>query len=158
LYNVYILSNNGAGLLSLINTYQLRKPGYGLATADLNGDGNLDLIVFSTDPITQEWSYSVLLGNGNGSFQTPVFYPQNVATGAGTYSLVVGDFNHDGKLDIAASLGGASGDESLVVPLGNGDGIFASPVYYFDGGSASMIMAADFNGDGNIDIAAGSVN
>lgn len=78
--SLYILRNKGSGALTLINTYQLQQPGYGIVTADLNGDGNLDLVLFGTDPITQEWSYSVLLGSGNGSFQPAVFYPQNVET------------------------------------------------------------------------------
>jgi hypothetical protein len=154
LWNLYILINDGTGALSLANTYTLHGPGYGIATADLNGDGNLDLVVFGKDPLTEDWGYSVLLGNGDGSFQSPVFYPQDVATGSNFYSIVIADFNNDGKPDIAASLGGgASDNQSLVVLLGNGNGTFSSPTYFFDGG-ASSIVSADFNGDGKQDIAA----
>jgi FG-GAP-like repeat len=149
-YNVYILSNNGGGLLSLINTYQLQAPGSGIVAADLNGDGNLDLVVTSTDSTTQNWSYSVLLGNGNGSFQSPVVYAQSVE-GNSSIAPIVADFNNDGKPDFAVQ----AGNQTVAVLLGNGNGTFANPVYYFDGGAAS-IMAADFSGDGNLDIAAGS--
>ena len=158
LWNLYILINDGTGALSLANTYTLHGPGYGIATADLNGDGNLDLVVFGKVPLTEDWGYSVLLGNGDGSFQSPVFYPQNVATGSNFYSIVIADFNNDGKPDIAASLGGgASDNQSLVVLLGNGNGTFSSPTYFFDGG-ASSIESADFNGDGKQDIAAAGSN
>jgi len=148
-YNVYILSNNGGGALSLIDTYAIQEPGYGIATGDFNSDGNLDLIVFSIDPITQHWGYSVLLGKGDGSFQSPVFYPQNVA-GSYSSSIIVADFNNDHKPDVAHAVG----NQSLAVLLGNGDGTFAAPVYYFDG-AASSLVTADFNGDGKPDIAAG---
>lgn len=152
--NLYILSNNGAGALSLIHTYQLQQPGFAIVTTDLNGDGNLDLVVFQTDPISTTWGYSVLLGNGDGSFQSPIFYPQNVQANAYSYAVVVGDFNNDGKPDIAATLGGYS---SLVVLLGNGDGTFAAPAYYYDDGAAfaASLVTADFNSDGKLDLAVG---
>lgn len=145
-YYVYILSNDGTGKLSLSHTYTLQDSGEVIVTADFNGDGNLDLVVIGQDPITQYWGYSVLLGNGNGSFESPVFYPQNV-NGGGT--TVVGDFNHDGKLDLAVLDG-----QSVAILLGNGDGTFAAPVQYFDGGG-SFLVAADFNGDGKLDLATG---
>jgi hypothetical protein len=149
--SVYILSNNGTGALSLIHTYSLQEPGYGMVTGDFNRDGDLDLVVFGTDPITQDWSYSVLLGNGDGSFQSPVFYPLNVLSpGEGANSVIVADFNNDGKLDIAAS----STNSSLALFMGNGDGTFAAPSYIFDGGEY-FLESADFNGDGKLDIAAG---
>jgi hypothetical protein len=145
--NVYILSNDGKGVLSLAHTYALQVPPWGIVTADLNGDGNLDLMVFGTDPLSDTWNYSVLLGNGDGSFQSPVFYPQNV-NGTDFYSIVVGDFSNDGKLDVATSIS----ETNLAFLRGNGNGTFAAPVYLFDAG-ATYLVSGDFNGDGKLDIA-----
>jgi hypothetical protein len=142
-----ILTNNGTGALSLAHTYVLPQPGSGIATADLNGDGNLDLIVTGSAPTSMNWSYSVLLGNGDGSFKPPVLYQQSVP-GGGTLPIVMADFNGDGKVDMAVPIG-----TSVAVLLGNGDGTFGSPAYFLDG-NASSIVSADFNGDAKLDIAA----
>jgi hypothetical protein len=143
---LYIFTNDGTGALSLAHTYTLQAAGSGIATADLNGDGNLDLVVVGSDPVSGNWGYSVLLGNGDGSFQSPVFYPQTVPGGS---TIVIADFNNDHKLDFAVP----AGDGTFAVLLGNGNGTFGAPAYIFDKG-ASSIVAADFNGDGKIDIAA----
>jgi hypothetical protein len=152
--SLYIFSNNGSGALSLIHTYPLQQAGIEVATADFNGDGNLDLLVVGVDSTTQNWGYSVLLGNGDGSFQAPVYYPQSVAGGGSgdvaDFNPVVADFNNDKKLDFVVP----AGDQSVAVVLGNGDGTFASPLYYYDEGFGSLVVA-DFNGKGKLDVAAG---
>jgi hypothetical protein len=145
--SLYVLINDGTGVLSLAHTYTLEQPGYGIATADLNGDGKLDLVVTSTSSITGDWGYSVLLGNGDGTFQSPVFYAQNVA-GTNASTIVIADFNNDHKLDLAIS----AGSQTFAVLLGNGDGTFGPPAYVYDG-DGGPIVGADFNRDGNIDIA-----
>ncbi len=150
---LYSLTNDGKGNLTLSNTYTLLQPGFGIETADLNGDGYPDLVVAGTT--SGNWGYSVLLGNGDSSFQSPQFNPQSVLGADGVqYSMVVADFNNDHKLDVAV---GPVGTQSLAILLGNGDGTFASPAYVYDGGgnaNAAYLMAGDFNGDGNVDIAA----
>jgi hypothetical protein len=145
--SLYILTNDGTGILSLANTYTLSQPSYAMATADVNGDGNLDLIVTGVDTTSHNWSYTVLLGNGDGSFQAPVLYQQDAQAIAST--TVIADFNNDGKLDLAVPAG-----NSVAVLLGNGDGTFGTPTLFFDG-EADSIVSADFNGDGKLDIAAG---
>lgn len=142
---VPIWMNNGIGQLSLTNTYTLQA-GYDdtIVTGDFNGDGNLDLIMASDQINGSDFyvlRYSVLLGNGDGTFQ-PVTYPMGYATTPASPSVVVGDFNNDGKLDFAAGLA-----DSLF--LGNGDGTFAAPMQI----GAEPIVSADFNGDGKVDIA-----
>jgi FG-GAP-like repeat/Abnormal spindle-like microcephaly-assoc'd, ASPM-SPD-2-Hydin len=145
--SLYVLINDGTGALSLAHTYTLQQPGYAIATADLNGDGKLDLVVASTSSITGDWGYSVLLGNGDGTFQSPAFYAQNVA-GTNASTIVIADFNNDHKLDLAIS----AGIQTFAVLLGNGDGTFGPPAYVYDG-DGGPIVGADFNRDGNIDIA-----
>jgi len=144
---VDILTNTGNGVLSVIHTYSLpvNLTAVGIVSADLNGDGNLDLVVNQVDPSGTSWSYSVLLGNGDGSFQAPLNYSQSTA--AGSFPLVQADFNNDNKVDLAV----AAGTSSVAILLGNGDGTFSSPVYYFDGGGGPL-FTGDFNSDGKFDI------
>ena len=87
----------------------------------------------------------MLLGNGDGTFQPQVTY----AVGSGAFfGIAAGDFNGNGRLDLAVSGGG----EAMVL-LGNGDGTFQAEVPYAVGSAASAIVAGDFNGDGHVDLA-----
>jgi hypothetical protein len=140
-----ILAMNGAYRLALTHTYALPHSGTGIVAADFNGDGNIDLVVVGSDSSNKNWNYSVLLGNADGSFQSPILSQQS---GSLTGSIAVGDFNNDNKPDLVVGVGG---QKQLAVLLGNGDGTFASPSYS-QGFQTSLI--ADFNGDGNLDIAA----
>jgi hypothetical protein len=138
-----ILLNDGSGILTVAHTYPLQQSGEVIASADLNNDGNLDLVLPGSG------GYYVLLGNGDGSFQMPMFTTLN---GGGT-DVVIADFNGDGKPDLAFQSSGG-----LLILLGNGDGTFGPPTSYFDGmeiETANSIVAADFNNDGKLDIAAG---
>jgi hypothetical protein len=144
---LYILSNNGAGQLSLIHTYTLLQTAGQIVAGDVNGDGKLDLLTTAQDISSGNWGYILLLGNGDGSFQSPVF----VSEGSGSASsIVVADFNNDKKLDLAIE----AGTQSVAILLGNGDGTFAAPVYYFNAGFSPLVVA-DYNGDGKLDIASG---
>lgn len=115
-----------------------------VVAADFNGDGKLDLAV--TDYVENE--VFVLLGNGDGTFQAPIAIP----VGTNPYAMAVGDFNNDGKLDLAIA---NQGDGTVTLLLGNGDGTFteASGSPYAVGGAPLSIVAADFNGDGKVDLA-----
>ncbi len=117
-----------------------------LVAGDFNGDGVLDLAVvhLSTDVV------DVFLGNGDGTFQTAVSYP--LATSSESRFLTTGDFNGDGHLDLAVSNSGP-GVNTVSVLLGNGDGTFQPRVDYTTGASPYGVIAADFNGDGILDLA-----
>jgi uncharacterized repeat protein (TIGR01451 family) len=83
---------------------------------------------------------------GSVEFGTPTSYP----VGTTPYGIAVGDFNGDGKLDIAA----ANHDSSNVsILLGIGNGTFQAAVNYSSGNSPSYVMVGDFNGDGKLDLA-----
>lgn len=145
---VDVFHNTGAALL-LSHSYTVQGGTIGaITTGDFNGDGKLDLVVFGTDT-SANWNYSVLLGNGDGSFQTPAYYPQSVQSGGD--QVVVADFNNDGKPDIAVSVG----NQTLAVLLGNGDGTFAAATYWYDAG-VGPVGVGDFNGGGKLDILAGN--
>jgi hypothetical protein len=110
------------------------------ATADFRGDGNLDLAVAN-----DSGSVSVMLGNGNGTFQTQVEY----AAGSVPQTPIVGDYNRDGKLDLAVP---ARGNSVVGILLGNGNGTFQPAVSYPGGCFETYGITADFNGDGNLDV------
>jgi FG-GAP-like repeat len=117
---------------------------------DFNGDGKLDVVVFGTDHVTGAPAFGVMLGNGNGTFQPPIETTSSFAipiqTGPSVATVVSGDFNGDGKLDLAYF-----GGPGVVVMLGKGDGTFSPPVTTATTLRA-LIAAGNFNGDKNLDL------
>ncbi len=146
---VSILLNHGDGTFVLQNTYAVGIAPSSVAVADFNGDGKLDLVVANSGDDT----VSVLLNKGNGTFQNSVAY----ATGPAPASVVAGDWKGDGKPGLAVANGGSplNGlDPGLVsILLNNGDGTFANKVDYETGQYPISVVAADFNGDGKLDLA-----
>src|SRR5207302_966492 len=117
-----------------------------VAVGDFNGDGRSDLAVANRGVLVSDpGSISILLGKGDGTFAAAV----NYAASANPYSVAVGDFNGDGKSDLAVA--NVSGDLSIL--LGNGDGTFAAAVNYATGRSPVSVAVGDFNGDGKSDLA-----
>jgi hypothetical protein len=143
---VAVSLGNGNGTFTQANgsPFSLGQDLSAIVAGDFNGDGKLDLAVtdYSGDAVL------VLLGNGNGTFQAPI----TIGVGNGPEAIVVGDFNNDGKLDLAVA---NCGDGTVTLLLGNGNGTFApaSGSPYTVGGNPIAIAAADFNGDGKLDLA-----
>ena len=127
------------------NPIDFQAQGPSIAAGDFNGDGIQDLVVLTSQ------SLNLLLGKGNGQFQPPIV----IAPGLGLeYSPTVGDFNHDGKLDIAVSFVETQPNGAINVYLGNGDGTFQAPMTTMIEGSTAFLAVGDFNRDGNLDLAA----
>jgi FG-GAP-like repeat/Abnormal spindle-like microcephaly-assoc'd, ASPM-SPD-2-Hydin len=126
-----------------------KYPFYGLplAAGDFNGDGKLDLLVTSTDYYGDSWIPYIVLGNGDGTFHTGATLADDALSL--TYPAV-GDFNGDGKLDIALPITDYYEGVAVDVLMGNGDGTFTAPVSY--PATAFTAVAADMNGDGKLDI------
>jgi len=143
-----VLLGNGDGTFQPAVTYGGGDSA--IVVADVNGDGKLDMIATldcTGGVCDREGSVSVLLGNGDGTFQPAVSYDSG---GRQPSSLAVADVNGDGKRDILVA---NRYDNTLGVLLGNGDGSFQATVTYSSGGiGPASIAAADVNGDGKRDI------
>jgi hypothetical protein len=124
------------------HVYQVGSNPVQAAVGDFNNDGYQDLAV-SNNPASGNGSVSVLLANAKGAFGTAVNYP---ITGRPD-GIAVGDFNHDGSLDLAVAT-----SHGVQVLLGKGDGTFQSAVEYAPNAYQLYVVAGDFNGDGNLDL------
>jgi hypothetical protein len=147
---VGVLLGNGDGTFQPVVTFDtgglIPKA---VVAADVNGDGRPDMLVANIDGNSPPKSVGVRIGNGDGTFQSEVFYSTNSIDGAS--SLTVADVNLDGKLDllVANYFGGVG------VLLGNGDATFQPVRTYVSGGSETggpVIAVADVNGDGKPDL------
>ena len=144
---VAVLLGNGDGTFQPPVTYPAGQLPVGLVAGDFSGDGHLDLAVVNSNAYGNgPDSVSVLLGNGDGTFQPQVTYP----VGNDPDAIVAGDFTGDGHLDLAVT---NFHDDTVSVLLGNGDGTFQPQVTYAVGGAPDAIAAGDFRGNGRINLA-----
>jgi FG-GAP-like repeat/Abnormal spindle-like microcephaly-assoc'd, ASPM-SPD-2-Hydin len=170
--SVSILLGNGDGTFQPHQDFLTAPTPTSVQVADMNGDGKLDLIVGCNPAIGDPApvsspinTVSVLLGNGDGTFQTHVdYFPPSGAARSSTRAWVaVADFNGDGKPDVATGyflppLNDGTIPPAVAIFLGNGDGTLRSPlsVQLPDGPGSTPVgfaVAADFNGDGKQDLA-----
>ena len=119
-------------------------PSYVLA-ADLNGDGDADLVAVNKNSAT----LSVRLGNGSGGFTTA----PSVSAAGNPEIAAVGDFNDDGKQDLVAA---NYVNDTVSVALGDGAGGFGVPATVAVGDGPLALATADLNGDGRQDIVTGN--
>jgi hypothetical protein len=142
---VSVLLGNGDGMFQSAVAYPAGDYQAAIVINDFNGDGKADIAVTNFYAA----SVTVLLGKGDGTFPlSPQEFP---VVGGNPFSVAAGDFNGDGKLDVAVA--NASG---VTVLLGNGDSTFQAPVLNsIPQGNAAAVATGDFNGDGNLDLAVG---
>jgi hypothetical protein len=112
--------------------------------ADFNGDNMPDIVVINA---ADTGTVSVLLNLGAGQFSAPIATP---TSGLGSIALTSGDYNHDGKADLAV-VNNLSNNVSIL--LGNGDGTFRLSGFAATGEGPVAVAEADFNHDGNPDLA-----
>src|SRR5712691_8484632 len=149
---VSVLLGNGDGTFLPAVSFPVGPNPWYFAVGDFNGDGKLDLAVAyygcSLDcSVSPSNTVMVFLGNGDGTFRPA----SQLTVGNGPAGVAVGDFNGDGKPDLAVA---NVNDNTLSVLLGNGDGTF-QPAQTFSGvGSHPYFPAVgDFNRDGKLDLA-----
>jgi hypothetical protein len=148
---VSLLFGTGGGMFGAAQTLPLAlgSSPTDVATADVNDDGKIDLLILADSQGSTE--VLVLLGNGNGTFQAE----QRVIVGSTANMLTVSDVDDDGHLDLVLlPHESASGGGRVTILLGTGAGTFGSPQSFGVGGGTSGAAVADLNGDGQLDLAA----
>jgi hypothetical protein len=145
IFGIHLLAGRGDGTFASPVLVASPSVVVHLASADLNGDGALDLLFGDGDALR------VLPGNGDGTFRDAILSPRVL----GSRPPVFADVNHDGQLDVIFG----TQDGFVAISLGHGDGSFGDPslLATADGGRADHVAAGDFNGDGNIDLVASNI-
>jgi FG-GAP-like repeat len=158
---VYVYLGHGDGTFKSVGGFRAGGCSSAMASGDFNHDGKVDLALTIDQHCAinnGKFEVSILLGNGDGSFRPPI------ETSAGPRvmgGIAVADFNHDGNLDVAIENNqpqGISYVGNVEVFLGNGDGTLQHWHAYLIDLEPGCILTADFNGDGNSDLAACSQN
>ncbi len=146
--SVSVLLGNGDGSFENVPHFVAGSRPSSVAVADVNGDSRLDLVVANegTCCLYSDSSVSVLLGNGDGTFQAARFF----SAGGRPMSVAVGDVNGDGRLDLAVA---NALTDNVSVLLGNGDGSFQNARNFATGRFPSSVAVGDVNGDTRLDLA-----
>lgn len=137
--SIHILRGNGNGTFQAPMTY---PTGYysaeKLALADMNGDGQLDLVM------TLSGRVGIML-NSNGTFPTSA----HTLLGLSLYAIAAADMNQDGRMDVLL----ATGNNTVLLMIGNGNGTLQAPISQSVNSGPQQVLAADFSLDGQPDMA-----
>jgi hypothetical protein len=138
---VSVLFGNGDGTFQPGVKYPTGPDPTSVIVGDLRDNGILDIVTGNFDFGRGTGSVSILLGNGDGTFQAA----QNYTTDLHADSVALADFNGDGHLDMAVA---NSGSDDVSILLGNGDGTFQSAQNFAAGSLPSFVATGDFNAKG----------
>jgi hypothetical protein len=141
-WNFTIITLTGNGTLSSPLKFITNDGPYGICTARINNDNNLDLIV--TNFITED--ISILFGSGDGTFSAPT----NYNTGVEPFAVICGDLDTDGDMDCVVA---CAGDDVIRVYLNDGTGGLIYLGTYNTNIYPVSIFLSDFDRDGNLDVA-----
>jgi FG-GAP-like repeat/FG-GAP repeat len=148
--DISVLLGNGDGTFQPAQIFAAGVFPVGVVEGDFNGDGRPDLAVVDAGVDGDGGGISILLGNGDGTFQNAIYDP--TVSGSAPRAIVAGDFLGNGVLDLAVA---DSGTNDVTIFLGDGRGHFAplAPVPLGDGASEPVAIAAGDFGNGRIDLA-----
>jgi len=153
--SVWFAAGNGNGTFQTPVSISTGSPSYSVDAGDLNGDGKLDLVTASSVTGSPANVVTVMLGNGNGTFQDP----KTIGGFPNPVDARLADLNGDGKLDMVVvngstfdSSGNTQSGAGISILLGKGDGTFQQPVLINAGDLPSKAYITDLNGDGKPDV------
>jgi hypothetical protein len=151
---IYVMLGNGDGTFKPAVSYPAPARPANVSVGDFNGDGKIDILAL-TGPGGVCSCLAVFLGNGDGTFGSALV--TTVPYDVDGFEMTTGDFDEDGKLDVAVTAGFGSTNQVDIL-LGNGDGTFRPHGFYPVSEGPDSIAAGHFNSDNKTDLAVGNYN